>query len=201
MIKNVIFDFGNVLVDYRLKEFLADKGFDEIMIKRILKASIMSPYWEQFERNELTVDEVFKAFVSMDPEIEAEIYKAYDNIKGMLTIRDFATGWIMGLNKAGYGTYYLSNYSSKAYYECSDSIAFIEHMNGGLVSFKVGMTKPDPNMYNRLLEEYKLTPEECVFIDDTEENVVVARELGFKAIVFESYESTVKQLADMGVEI
>ena len=40
MIKNIVFDIGNVLVDFRLKEFLAEKGFDAPMIKRLLKASV-----------------------------------------------------------------------------------------------------------------------------------------------------------------
>ena len=44
MIKNIVFDIGNVLVDFNLKGFLAAKGFEPEMIKRILKASIMSPY-------------------------------------------------------------------------------------------------------------------------------------------------------------
>ena len=45
MIHNIVFDIGGVLADYRIKEFLADKGFDTPMIKRILKASVLSPFW------------------------------------------------------------------------------------------------------------------------------------------------------------
>lgn len=191
---NVVFDIGNVLVDYRLKEFLAEQGFSGDMIKRILKASIMSPYWEMFERSEVTEEEVIKLFGSLDPEIEDDIYRAYKNIKGMLVIRDFAIPWIKQLKAEGYGVYYLSNYSKKAYYECDDSVAFMEYTDGGVVSWQEGMTKPDPNFYKRFLEKYNLKAEDCIFVDDTEANVIAARELGFKGIVFDSYEEVDKKI-------
>lgn len=197
MIKNIVFDIGNVLADNRLKEFLMDKGFDGPMIKRILKASVMSPYWEQFERCDLTEEEALQAFASLDPEIENELRKAYNNIDGMLVIRDFAIDWVKSLKESGLHTYYLSNYSSKAYYECPDSIAFMEYMDGGLLSFQARMTKPNPEFYKKFLEEYNLKAEECVFIDDTPENVEVANELGFKGIVFDSYENVVAKLKEL----
>lgn len=195
MIKNIVFDIGNVLVDFRLKEFLAEKGFDGPMIKRLLKASVMSPYWEQFERADITEQEAMKAFVSLDPGIEKELNEAFSNIHGMLTIREYAVPWIKSLKEAGYRVYYFSNYSKKAYDECRDSLAFMEDMDGGFLSFQQRMTKPDPRMYTRFLEQFRLTAEECVFIDDTEQNVAVAENLGFHGIVFRSYEDTAEQLA------
>lgn len=189
MIKNIVFDIGNVLVDYNIKEFLAKKGFDADTIKRIIKASLMSPYWEQFERCDLSEDEVMAAFISMDNEIEQQLRCAYENINGMLTIRPFAIDLVKELKAKGYNVYYLSNYSSKAYRECNDSLAFMEYMDGGCLSFQEKMTKPDVNFYKRFLEKYELIPEECIFVDDTPANVEVAKELGFQGIVFESLES------------
>ncbi len=200
MIKNIIFDIGNVLVDYKPVEFLARKGFSEPVIKRILKASVLSPYWEQFERADLTEEEAMSAFVSLDPEIERELYKAYTNIKGMLLLRDFAVDWVRNLKEAGYKVYYLSNYSKKAYNECRESLAFMKDMEGGFLSFQERITKPDPEIYRRFLKRFGLKPEESVFVDDTEQNVSVAKELGFHGIIFTSYESTVEQLAALGVE-
>ncbi len=200
MIKNIVFDIGNVLVDFRLKEFLAEKGFDGPMIKRLLKASVMSPYWEQFERADITEEEAMAAFVSLDPEIEEELYKAFSNIHGMLTIRSYAVPWIKSLKEAGYHVYYFSNYSRKAYDECPDSLVFMKDTDGGFLSFQQRMTKPDPKMYTRFLEQFRLVAQECVFIDDTEQNVAVAENLGFHGIVFRSYEDAKEQLAALGVE-
>ncbi len=199
MSKNVVFDIGGVLADYRIKEFLADKGFDPVMIKRILKASLMSPCWGQFERGEITEEEALRGFAGLDPEIENELRHAYSSLTGMLTIRDYAIPLIKKLKEAGFHTYYLSNYSKKAYDECGESLAFMPYMDGGLVSFIAGKTKPDPEMYKAFLEKYGLKAEECIFIDDTAENVDAAKQLGFEGIVFTSYEELLEKLERSGV--
>ena len=74
----------------------------------------------------------------------------------MLTIRDYAIPLIKKLKEAGFHPYYLSNYSRKAYEECGESLAFMPYMDGGLVSFIAGKTKPDPEMYKAFLDKYGL---------------------------------------------
>ena len=54
MIRNIIFDIGNVLTDYRWEGFLADKGFDAEMIQKIAKASVMHPAWAEYDRGTWT---------------------------------------------------------------------------------------------------------------------------------------------------
>lgn len=196
---NIVFDIGGVLADFRIKEFLADKGFDPAMIRRILRASVMSPYWEQFERGEIDEEEAYRGFVSIDPEIERELRLAYANVAGMLTIRDYAITLVQQLKEAGYGVFFLSNYSRKAYDECGESLAFMPYMDGGLVSFRVGKTKPDPEMYRLFLEEYGLQAENCIFVDDTAGNVDAAKQIGFKGIVFSTYEGLIKDLEQLGI--
>lgn len=196
---HIVFDIGNVLVDYRPVDYLLAKGFDEATVRRIVKASVLSPYWEHFERATLTTEEALRAFVSLDPGIEKELYEAYGNIHGMLLIRDYAVSWVKALKAAGYHVYCLSNYSRKAYDECRDSVAFMEFMDGGLLSFQAGVTKPDPEIYRMFLKQYGLAAEDCIFIDDTERNVEAARSLGFTGVLFRSYEDAKEQLAKLGV--
>ncbi len=201
MIKNVVFDIGNVLADFRIKEFLMEKGLDLPTIKRVIKASVMNPYWGKFERGEVTEEETLQAFAAADPEIEEELRLAFSNLSGMLVIRDYAIPLVQNLKRAGYGVYYLSNYSKKAYDECGESLAFMPYMDGGIVSFKVGMTKPDEKVFACFLERYDLMPESCLFIDDTEENVEAAKKLGFPGIVFHSYDDMMEELKKAGVNI
>ncbi|MBQ9061556.1 MAG: hypothetical protein IJ121_01825 [Eubacterium sp.] len=61
MIKNIVFDIGNVLADFRIMEFLTEKGLDVPTIKRVIKASVMNPYWGKFERGEVTEEETLQA--------------------------------------------------------------------------------------------------------------------------------------------
>ena len=199
MIKNIVFDIGGVLADFRIKEFLTEKGLDGYMIRRVLKASVMNPYWTKFERGEVTEEETLRAFVEADPDIESELRLAFTDLKGMLICRDFAIPLITSLKEAGYQVFCLSNYSKKAYDECAESLAFMPYLDGCVVSFKVGMTKPDPRMYQFFLDQYGLKPEACVFIDDTEENVEAARQLGFSGIVFRNYEEMLIELRKQAV--
>lgn len=192
--KNVVFDIGGVLADYRLMEFLAAKGFDGLMIKRILKASIMSPFWESFERGELTEDEALDSFASLDPEIKEELRVAYEDISGMLVPQAYAIPWVRSLKERGFGVYYLSNYSEKAFRECSDSLAVLDEMDDGCLSFQEHLTKPDPAFFQLFLNRFGLAAEDCYFVDDTAVNVEVANSLGFSGIIFDSQESVDSQL-------
>jgi len=63
------------------------------------------------------------------------------------------------------------------------------------------MTKPDPRVYRCFLEQYGLNPESCVFVDDTEENVTAAQQIGFAGIVFRSYDALKEDLKKLGVEV
>lgn len=200
MIKNIIFDIGNVLTDFRWRDFLRDKGFDDAMIGRIAKASVENPLWKEFDRGELAGEELMQAFINADPEIEDELHKAYDNIHGMVTIRDYAIPWVQELKAKGYKVWYLSNFSEKTEIECADSIAFIPYMDGGILSWKDKLIKPDPKIYQLMLERFKLTADECVFIDDLPENVQGAVNEGIHGIVFESREQVAEELKKLGVE-
>ncbi len=200
MIKNIIFDIGNVLTDFRWRDFLRDKGFDDAMIGRIAKASVENPLWKEFDRGELAGEELMQAFINADPEIEQELHNAYDNIHGMVTIRDYAIPWVQELKSKGYKVWYLSNFSEKTEIECADSIAFIPYMDGGILSWKDKLIKPDPKIYQLMLARFELVAEESVFIDDLPENVQGAVNEGIHGIVFESREQVVQDLKKLGVE-
>lgn len=194
MIRNIVFDIGNVLTDFRWKGFLQDKGFDDEMVRRIAKASVMTPLWYEVDRGVWDEERLIGEFAKLDPEIEEELRLAYGDVKGMVTKRDYAIPWIQELKKRGYRTYYLSNFSRKAYVDCIDALDFIPFMDGGILSYQEKVVKPNREIYLRLLERYDLKAEESVFLDDTAANVEAARELGFRGICFETKEQAEREL-------
>ena len=86
MIRNIIFDIGNVLTDYRWEGFLADKGFDAEMIQKIAKASVMHPAWAEYDRGTWTDEQVLAAFVKDAPQLEQELYQAFTDYHGMMDL-------------------------------------------------------------------------------------------------------------------
>lgn len=200
MIRNIVFDIGNVLTDFRWKEFLEDKGFDDEMVGRIARASVLNPLWNEIDRGVWEEEKLLREFVKMDPEIEAEIRRAYGNVNGMVTKREYAVPWIKELKAKGYRVYYLSNFSYKAYVECRDALDFLPYTDGGILSYQEKVVKPDPEIYRRLLYRYSLKAEESVFIDDTKVNVEAAEGLGLHGICFQTREQALKELQALGVQ-
>lgn len=199
MIRNIIFDIGNVLTDFRWKAFLEDKGFDERTVERIGKASVQTPLWNEIDRGVWDLEKLMQEFIKLDPEIESELRMAYGNVKGMVTKRDYAIPWIKELKARGYRTYYLSNFSYKAYVDCMDALDFLPYMDGGILSYREKIIKPDPAIYRLLLSRYSLDAQESVFLDDTEANVAGAEGVGIHGICFRSREQAEEELGKLGV--
>ena len=200
MIRNIIFDIGNVLTDFRWKEFLSDRGFSEEMTARIARASVLTPLCDEVDRGVWDMEKLMQEFIRRDPEIASELRLAFDNVKGMVTKRDYAIPWIQRLKTHGYKVYYLSNFSIKAYEDCQDALDFIPFMDGGILSCREKVIKPDAEIYRILLSRYSLKAEESVFIDDTGKNVDAAEALGIHGICFKSRKQAEEELRQLGVD-
>ena len=79
-------------------------------------------------------------------------------------------------------------------------MGFLELMDGGILSYKDKVTKPAPEIYELLLSRYGLNAEECVFLDDTEKNIIGARAVGIQGILFQDRIQAVAELQKLGVK-
>jgi putative hydrolase of the HAD superfamily len=84
------------------------------------------------------------------------------------------------LKKDGYRLYYLSNFPVDIFDEVKRSYSFFKYFDGGIISAVVRYSKPNPEIFRLLLEKYGLSANECLFIDDHEENTIVAVSIGMK---------------------
>ncbi|MCR5651875.1 MAG: HAD family phosphatase [Lachnospiraceae bacterium] len=200
MIKNVIFDIGNVLAAFRWREFIKDFGFDDEICERIGNAAMASQAWFDFDAG-LDEDLVLQEFISNDPGIEKELRLIFSDIGRTIEMYDTSIPLLEALKAAGYRRLILSNLSKKTVRECAKDLVFLDHVDGGILSYRVGTVKPGQEIYKLLIKRYDLVPSECVFIDDREENIRTATELGMNGIVHKSYENTLNELKDLGVVI
>lgn len=198
-IDTVVFDIGNVLTDFAWVEFLQNKGYDEAMIKRIAKATVESDDWVEYDKGNLTNDEIVERFVENDPEIGDKLKDAFQNIDGIILKRDKTIPWIKSLKAAGYKVLYLSNFSKQALEGCPEAMAFLDETDGGILSYRDHVVKPYPEIYHLLEERYNLTPGKTVFIDDTAVNIETARNIGWKGIIYKDYDQTAAELKALGV--
>jgi epoxide hydrolase-like predicted phosphatase len=198
-IDTVVFDIGNVLTDFAWEEFLYSKGYDKAMVERMGKASVRSEDWAEFDLGNLTTDQITDKFAENDPEIADELKRAFSDVTGILKKRDASIPWIRALQAAGYKVLVLSNYSLMAHETCQEALEFLNYVDGGILSYKEHIIKPDPAIYKLLEDRYDLVPDRIVFIDDTPVNIQAAKERGWKGIVYHSYDQVVQELHNLGV--
>lgn len=190
MIRNVVFDIGNVLVRFMPDVAMKQIGISEDRIDDVLRATVNSKWWTEMDRGFLPEEQLWQYMIEDAPQLEAEIRVFKEQgIDKVVRAFDYAADWMKGLKARGFHTYLLSNYP-KDFFECHSAgfFPFMPYIDGKIVSAYVELIKPDPNIYRELLKTYGLKADECVFIDDRRENIEAARRLGFRGILFKSYE-------------
>lgn len=197
MIKNVVFDIGNVLVGFVWEEFYHSFGYSEEVFEKLANATVRSAFWNELDRGRLNDDELLEGFIKNDPTVENEIRTVLSNVKGMIQRYDYAIPWIKELKNKGYKIYVISNFARKAHMECMEALDFLKEIDGGILSYQVRLIKPSPEIYQLLCSKYGLKAEECVFIDDLPKNVEAAKREGMKGLVFENYTNSKKKLEDI----
>ena len=199
-IKNIIFDMGNVLIDFRWRELFAEMGLTGEKFDRMAKATVLDPVWNEFDRGVWTDEMMLDAFIKNAPELESELRDFMDvHFKRLLKKFDYTDEWMDRLKAKGYKLYILSNFSEKALNDCAEELDYIQKADAAVISYKVKMIKPDPAIFRYIIDTYKLVPEETVFIDDVEENVEEAGRHGIKTVLFRGKSSADEQLEKLGV--
>ena len=191
MIRNMVFDIGNVLMDFRWKEYMRSLfGEDETLIQTINQGIWHNGCWAAMDKGEMDGAATLRSAVAFSPQYEREIKLTLDRVALAFHKFGYAIPWVQELKGMGLNVYYLSNYSAFSIAANPDVLNFIPYMDGGVFSFEVKAVKPEPEIYRCLCDKYGLKPEECLFTDDVPANVKGAQACGFQGIVFEGYEKT-----------
>lgn len=126
----------------------------------------------------------------------AELIQAYhDNWEE--SIGDYFAGTVeimKRLKKAGYPLYGLSNWSAETFPIAREKYDFFHLLDDIVISGEVGMIKPDPEIFEHLLEKIDKPAQECLFIDDAPANIEQAHKMGFATIHFQSPEQLEAEL-------
>ena len=197
MIKNIVFDIGNVLASFAWEEFFQSFGIQGETFERLANATVRNPFWNEMDRGVLSDEEIIEGFIRNDPSVEPQIRQVMHDISGIVTRRDYAGEWIRELKERGYKVYVISNFSAKAHVECADALYFLEDVDGAIMSYREKLLKPSGEIFDLLCRRYGLKAEECVFLDDMPQNVEGAKKAGFSAIRFVTYEQAKEELEKM----
>ncbi|MCR4776438.1 MAG: HAD family phosphatase [Saccharofermentans sp.] len=176
---------GNVLLDFNpgviLDMFCSSDEEKEVIRKELFEG----PEWMMGDRGDIKDSDRFDLVKVRVPEKYHEALKncAYKwdlCMKPLPGAREFCEA----VKDQGYGIYVLSN-ASDLFYKYFPNLLPLDFFDGVFVSSDYLMLKPDPEIYKTFLEKYSLRADECLFIDDREENVEGAKKAGLNGFVFD----------------
>jgi len=182
MIRNIIFDLGNVLISFKPAEFLARSSYSNEQIEIILNDVFLSHEWLELDNGDITLSEAIKSISGKSSLSEEELGAIFDlRTEIMFPIADNIK-LLPELKKRGYRLYFLSNFPADIFPKIKNDNFFFKYFDGGIISAEVRVSKPERRIYEILLMRFSLKPEESVFIDDIEKNVLSAVETGMHGI-------------------
>ena len=184
MIKNMVFDVGDVLVHFRYRDYMADLGFPEEEIDFLAQNMVLTEFWNRLDMGIEDEEHAVKVFQEKYPQYSDDIALFWKNIEAIVREFDYAPELIKGLKDKGYKVYALSNYPDKLSDLHWKNFKFLKHVDGYLISAKEKMAKPDERFFRLLESRFGLDLKECMFVDDRMVNVEAAAALGMQTVHF-----------------
>ena len=202
MIRNILFDMGNVLIYFDRNLFLNRLDITEEDKKLLMREVFLSVEWVRMDRGTMVEAEALASCCARLPErlhwAAEKLIMEWDALSmpvpGMCEL-------IEELKNKGYGIYLLSNASFRqhAYWPNIEASRFFD---GKLISADEGIIKPQPEIYRLMLERFALKAEECFFIDDMSVNIEGAFTCGISGAVFHDDMTLLRRaLREAGVEV
>lgn len=206
MIKNVLFDMGNVLLLWEPERFVDLLGpkYGALPEDRelLLREIYYSKYWPMLDGGFITFDEAIRAIQKRLPERLAPVVEALA-LRWPEVVRhnEVMLPLVRTLKKNGYGLYLLTNacITHHEYWPHSPFAPFFEDRI--MLSAAHKLLKPDRLFYDRAVALFGLRPDECCFIDDNAVNIVGAEKCAFNGLVFFDEPKLVKDLTEMGIDL
>lgn len=201
MIKNLIFDFGKVLVDYDFNRIL-DPLFDTEEGREEFMYLIARPdFLDRCDKEDIPIKEIIAEVRRDNPSFDRELQYFIDNYPNLVTgeikgMREL----LLELKAMGYRLYGLTNWCSIVY-EIIRRHDILQLLDGCVVSSDVHIIKPDTAIYEHLCSKFGLNAEECLFTDDKAVNVEGAIAAGWNAFQFFDAEQYRNELKKYGINL
>ena len=184
MIRNLIFDMGNVILFWTPDSIMDDMHIEDPQERAVLKRVVFgSSDWPLLDWGKLSGPEAEKLFCSRTPkEYWPHIHHALDWFDMIRPVPGMAD-YLKKKKSEGYGLYLLSNAPDYVYHN-TQYVPGLQYMDGIIISGYEKLIKPMPEIYQLVLKRYNLKAEECLFIDDLPLNCAGAIMQGMQALVF-----------------
>lgn len=195
MIRNVVFDMGNVLSDYNPRKYAESLLSDPGAVNAVVKELFGGPEWLLLDAGAIEESEAVSRVQKRIPQYADAVAVAMKHWRCVLEPIAGMPELVDRIWKNGYRLYLLSNVSLR-FFRYYRQVAMFRHFDGFLISTEEKLMKPDPAIFRRLCEKFGLLPSECLLIDDIRENVEAAIHSGFRGHRFAGAEELEQHLIE-----
>jgi len=196
----VVFDLGGVLIDWDPRYLYRSLFAGDEAAMELFLATVCTAEWNRAQDAGRPWADAVETLAAAHPD-QRDLIRAYWE-RWPETLGD-AIGptveLLSALREARVPLFALSNWSAETFPTARPRYPFLEWFDGIVISGEVGATKPDPRAYEALLARHDLDPATLAFVDDVPANVVAARQLGMRGILFTDAGALRADLADLGL--
>ena len=191
---NIIFDLGGVVFHWDAGELITRCFQTDEERLSVQKHFLGHPDWAEMDRGTLPVREALNR-ASRRSGLPVEAFKkVLDEAHDFLVPKEPTHRLIRQLKKNGHNLYVLSNMHHATAAHLEQNYSIFKLFDGIVFSCRVEMVKPEPEIFNYIIKNYSLIPEESVFIDDMQVNIDAAQKAGMRAILFTDAEECAKKI-------
>ena len=196
---NIVFDLGGVVFDWNPDKIINGLFEDDDIKDRIKKEIFKHPDWLELDRGTIDIKDAIQRGAERTQLPETIISRLLDAVPSSLTPKQDTIKLLHLLKNTANKLYVLSNmhYASINYLEQNHT--FWDIFEAKVFSCNIHRIKPEPEIYEYLLNEHQLQADETVFIDDMLENLEAAQKWGIKTIHFLNAEQCHKELKKLKV--
>lgn len=197
--QNIVFDFGGVIFRWEPERIVQAVECEEQIRTHLLENIFRHPKWLDFDRGTLTIDEIVQHTAQRTALPAPLIAQVIELVPVLMTPFPETIDLLYQIKSTGRRVYALSNMPepSMTYFETHYN--FLDAFDGMVISSRVHMIKPEPQIYHHLLQTYRLHPEETLFIDDVEVNLQAAAATGMQTLKFVSPSQCKEELTKLGI--
>lgn len=197
MIKNVIFDFGQVLVHFEPEYMVRQYVTDEADIRLLSEVLFDRLYWDRLDLGTITGEETIELSCKRLPQrlwdyAEKIYWNWIYNIPEVEGMKDLMKHL---KERHGMGVFVLSNISHY-FADHAHEIDILNYSDGNVFSARIGITKPDHRIFDYMCKKFGLNPKETIFVDDSEKNIRAAREFGLNGYLFDGNSQKLREYLD-----
>ena len=202
MYKNIIFDFGGVVVNFNPRDFLMDHFMNRRAEEETYDIVFGSQEWQDLDRGIITREEANKIMLEKAAHANRvfEVQTCLDEWFTMLETNKTTVQIMRKLKAAGYRLYYLTNIPTDVMDELRQREWF-SLFDGGIASCDVHLCKPEPEIFTTLMQTCHLAYDESIFVDDNKANAQAAYNLGITGILYKNPKSFTRALGACGIEV